>query len=198
MSLKSIFAIVLCGLVVLGLWFGGNALYQAGYDAREAIALRDQVRASEKAITDSKANVQAARAADIQIQDEILGDLAAAKTRAEKLDLALQKQEKPRVIAYSPNQPAPPPEPVLLGSSVLDVFTLCLLNAERAGAISPGSACAPERTDEEVDAAAATASAVRGGDLARNDQEVARLYNELAKRHDGLVDWVDTNIINGK
>lgn len=196
MSLKSIFAIALCGLVVLGLWVGGNALYQAGYAARDAVAVRDQLRAADKAIETGQKNIQTARAADIQIQADLKADAAASKSRADKLGRVLQNQEKARRV--STKDSASPPQPVLLGSSVLDVFTLCLLNAERAGAASPGSACAPERTDEEVDAAAATASAVSGGDLARNDQEVARLYNELAKRHNGLVDWVDTNIINGK
>lgn len=197
MSIKAVVALVLAAVIAAGLWWGGNALYQAGYDARDAIVVRDQLRAADKAIEATKTNVQTARAADVQIQAELKTELAAATSRAEKLDRALKKQETRRADA-PPQDPTVTPEPVLLGRSVLDVFTLCLLNAERAGVASPGSACAPERTDEEIDAAAATPSDVTGGDLARNDQEVARLFNELAKRHDGLVDWVDQNIINGK
>ena len=193
MSLKSYIYLAAAAALAAALFWGGNALYQAGYDARDAIAVRAQADELQRKVTEGQQQIQDARAADLKVAAQLAAEKAAAKTRAARLDTALAQQER---TPFKPKDPTDETKP-LLGQSVLDVFTLCLLNAERAGAVSPASACAPGRTDEEVRAAAATPSEVGGGDLARSDQEVARLYRELATRHDGLVDWVDTNVIKG-
>ncbi|MCY1197866.1 hypothetical protein D9M72_92340 [compost metagenome] len=194
MSARTAIEIILVVALALGAWWLHHTGYQDGYAARDAIVLRDQVRAADQAIAKTQENVQAALATDEKLRTEAVAEKKAYDTRAQRLDRVQTTQEKP----HAPQPPTAPAKPVLLGSSVLDLFTLCLLNAERDGAGSPAAACAPERTDAEVDAAAATPTEVGGGDLARNDLEVTRIYNDLAKRHDGLVEWVKANINKGR
>ena len=193
MTLKSIFATLAAAAVVLGLFWGGNALYQAGYDARDAIAVRAQADEQQRRLDQAADQIKTARETDVKVAAELAAEKKASTARAKRLDTALKAQE---ATPFKPKDPTDETKP-LLGQSVLDVFTLCLLDAERSGVTHPASACAPGRADEEVRAAAFAPTEVGGGDLARADQELSRLYRELATRHDGLVDWVDTNIIKG-
>jgi len=196
-SVRTIITLALVVALAAGAWWHGERRYQAGYAAREAVLVRDQLKSADKAIENTKANVAESREIDKAVQARQAAELAAAKDRASRLEKALAQQER---TPYQPptleaNHEAKKP---LLGQSVLDVFTLCLLNAERAGIEQPGSACAAGRADEEIAAAAATPTEVGGGDLARADQELSAQYRDLATRHDGLVDWVEEHIINGK
>ena len=195
MSIRTAIELILAAALALGAWWLHHTGYQDGYAARDAVVVRDQLRAADKALETTQANVAAARAADLAFQAQQAVQLAATQSRAARLEQALARQER---TPYQPSgDPAHETKP-LVGQSVLDVFTLCLLNAERAGVELPGSACAAGRTDEEVAAAAATPTEVGGGDLARADQALSAQYRDLATRHDGLVDWVDQNIIKGK
>jgi hypothetical protein len=196
MSIKSIVAFLSALLLGLGLWWSGTALYQAGYDARDAIALRERATKAETTVAQATTNVRESRAEDLQLQAQLKTQLAAATARASQLDRALKKQERTPFIATTNPTPDHAETKPLLGQSVLDVFTLCLLDAERQGVARPGTACAPGRTDAQVDAAAFAPTEVGGGDLARADLDTVRLYRELALRHDGLVDWIDSHLIN--
>lgn len=198
MTLRLYIALALAALMAIGGWFGGNALYKAGYNARDAIAVSDQLKRSNQAIELAQTNLVAARAVDQALQARTAADLKVSLARASRLDQALRRSEATPFIPSIANGETNATKP-LLGQSVLDLFTLCVLNAERArGDAAPASPCAASRTDAQVRAASETRTEVTGGDLARSDLEVARRFNDLQMRHNGLVDWVDTKIIQGK
>ena len=207
---KAAISLVTLSLVLLSGWSLHHMGYKAGYAAHSTTVLTGQLATAETAIDVTKANVEESRATDVAFQTDQAAKQKESSVRATKLAQVMKTQEqtprppRPQVqqsyadagdISPPTSKDLPNEEKPFLGQSVLDVFTLCLLDAERAGVQSPGSACAPERTDEEIAAFAATPSEVTGGDLAQNDQAVARLFNELKARHDGLVDWVDTNVV---
>lgn len=158
-----------------------------GYERRNAELAIEMERQREKYDAEiEKSRIDAQAREDVLIA-ELAQARAAANQRATTLATHLKTQRRPK----EPSNATDPydrcgtaPDPVFLGSAVLDGRTVRLLNEARANTELAHSD-AGAGADEE-----GRATAITGADLALNDLEVTRLYHELAARHSGLVDWV--------
>lgn len=178
-------------------WWALSAAEQRGWDRRDAQVKAQELQdvrkelktAVESAVTDQRVTTQ------IEVANQV------ATTRAKTLNQHLARQERnytPKAIQGATHDPVPDPQQPtaqldvarpLLGHAVLDAFTVRLLNDARAGA-APDIGPPASAADAEGEASASTPTTVTGGDFADNDLEVVRLYQELATRHNELVDWV--------
>lgn len=165
-----------------------------GYERRNAELAIEMERQREKYDAEiEKSRIDAQAREDVLIA-ELAQARAAANQRATTLATHLKTQRRPKEPSnatdpYDPTDPTTAscgtaPDPVFLGSAVLDGRTVRLLNEARANTELAHSD-AGAGADEE-----GRATAITGADLALNDLEVTRLYHELAARHSGLVDWV--------
>lgn len=204
LSLKKYLPFILAGLAIAGaVWWMASALERAdqrGYDRRDAIAQTDAARVQEQITNERLANTLDAKVRE----DALIVVLAEQEERTDAAQIALSgylaKQASKR---YTPSLQAPkdgsapnpgtPDEayaPPLLGQSVLDVFTVGVLNDARANRPSSPDGSAAGLSDAEEQAAAAAPTQITGGDFADNDLQIVGLYHDLAARHDQLVDWV--------
>lgn len=180
------------GLVItVAVFLALNYVDNLGYERRSAELAIEMERQREKYDAEiEKSRIDAQAREDVLIA-ELAQARAAANQRATALATHLKTQRRPKEPsnATDPHDPTTAscgtaPDPVFLGSAVLDGRTVRLLNEARANTeLAHGDAGAG--ADEE-----GRATAITGADLALNDLEVTRLYHELAARHSGLVDWV--------
>lgn len=179
--------------LLAGLWGAYHTVYTRGWDARDSIA-QAQALSNRASVADAKAAAILAGVADAKERDkktiaELTRQYNSSEIMVALLDATLKLQEITPYIQEKPNASKPQPPP-LLGQSVLDDGTVRMLNNARAGFPDPGSSAAG-RGHEASGAFTATPPYVTGGELARNDLEVVRLYHILATRHNDLVDWVE-------
>jgi hypothetical protein len=175
-------ALVMAGLAMY------HFTYIRGYNARAAEFQSEVVKASLLAVEEFKANVKDAETANLKI----IETLAAENVRQEGIAVTLRKR-----LAAQANLPRNCNETPLLGQSVLDPYSLRLLNDARRAATRDRPGVDPRaagRGDAPGGASAAASGPVTGGEFADNDLEVVRLYKELAARHDALVDWVEQTL----
>jgi hypothetical protein len=203
LKLKKYLPAILVVLALAGaVWWVVGALERAdqrGYDRRGAIAQSDAARTRA-----SIAEERVANAADAKVREDALSArLAQQKGRADAAQIALsgylQKQAaKPYVQVPLLNENGTPNEayqPPLLGQSVLDDFTVSLLDDARANRTRSQDGSAAGIGNGEVKAATPAAPPVTGGEFAENDLQVVGLYHDLAARHDQLVDWVNAQCL---
>lgn len=143
----------------------------------------------EGAVDIRRVELHAAR----QIAAEAAQGAVVATERSLALDQAVQdtaqrSQQIKVLVRERMTQPQPAADheaPICppAAAAVLDAGTVGLLNAARADL--PASAASAIGDEEGAPAAAASVA-----DFIDNDLDVVRLYHELAKRHDELVDFV--------
>lgn len=142
-------------------------------------------------------------------ENKIQGSSAKGRVSASKHLAQVRKEHEDGRYYYSNGAGAVPQSPatanyshsgINLASSNLDRLSVWLLNDARQGFPSEQRGCidAPASSDDScrppADSAAKELTEVTGPDLVDNDLEVVRMYNQLAIRHNGLVDWVETHI----
>lgn len=171
-----------------------KGIWQAGWNARD---LQVQQQLTD-ALTEQRKQIEADLADSRGRDKALIHDLAAAsetdKTRISALERRMRSQQHtPQETPDETNEQAEPDTPPLVGRCVLDDGTIRLLNDARAGRDSgdPDSAI---DSDAEGEAATATPPYVTGADLVLSDAAMAAQYNELAKIHNTLVDWVNTKL----
>ena len=199
-------ATLLAAVVALGAWALSSA-EQRGYDRRNSELQAQELLQQKSNADELLKNIADSAAVGQKAAESIERTNQTAAQRASVLGNHLAAQgakpfNPPRksndddVSTTKPAAaPAAEPDPAipLLGQSVLDRLTVRVLNDARANAdaapteargTSPGA-------DAEGEASADAPTTITGADFADNDLEVARLYHELATRHNGLVDWVN-------
>lgn len=189
-------------LIALAAWWLVSALERAetrGWERRDATAQKEAAQAGEQLAAERLQNTIDAAAREAQLEVE-LADLAEnAAARQLELSAHLAQQAKipyqPRKIAHEKGNTEPAPAPAdghdrpLLGQSVLDEWTVRLLDDARANRPSAGQDSGAAAQRDAEGAAAAPVAPITGAEFASNDLEVVRLYHDLAKRHNELVDW---------
>jgi hypothetical protein len=202
--------IVVMAAIVGSGWWLLNRAEQRGWDRRDDQAQVEAAEAERNAGTILLENVADAAERDRIANDKIDALNAAAHTRAGTLSEHLAAQERtqpPTPTQGATHGPVRPSEPAfaaadvprpLLGHSVLDAFTVGVLNDARRNAPGPTPGGAAPGADAEGQAAASAPTNITGRLFADNDLEVVRLYHELATRHDGLVDWVNHQCVPEK
>lgn len=147
---------------------------------------------TNKNITQTAKNVEKAQKQSVDIEARVAkGQQRAASVRAQLKEhnhqLVENKHVKLKPLSEVTDTPAAPVVPVVVDpSDQLDGHTVCLLNAARAGDAA-GAPCGS-------DAKSAAPSGVDVGTLIDSDADIAGRYNELATRHNALVDWVNEQL----
>lgn len=184
-------------VITVAVFLALNYVDNLGYERRSAELAIEMERQREKYDAEiEKSRIDAQAREDVLIA-ELAQARAAANQRATTLAAHLKTQRRPKEPsnATDPYDPTTAscgtaPDPVFLGSAVLDGRTVRLLNEARANTELAHSD-AGAGADEE-----GRATAITGADFALNDLEVTRLYHELAARHSGLVDWVNAQCLS--
>lgn len=197
--------LALVAVLVLGAGYMRHQWVNEGYAKRVGENAQQALRGTTAALQEQKENI-----ADSQVRDAGLAiELAAANQTIVTLQGALaghlrkQATKKPSPIpsgdAVAPTSPiyeAPAP---LIAQCVVDDRTASLLNAtRRARPDADSDAGASFFSDEEVNTPAFASPPVTGSELVLSDSEIARLYIDLAQRHDALVDWVNDKVLKKK
>jgi hypothetical protein len=191
-----ILAVLAAVLALVGaLTFVGNRIHQAGWDARDAIAQRQDKANADAALATLAKNTADAAARDAELSAQLAGQKIKFDSTEKALRARLQAQQTVKYVYITkegtPDEASEPAErPPLIGQSVLDDGTVRLLNDARAGRNQLPTGSAPAGGNEAGGALTVTAPFVTGVDFALNDLKVVQLYHELAARHDTLVDWV--------
>lgn len=196
--------LLLLGVAVAALVYGVTVIELRGYDRRDAEARVEQERLKAQTEQLLHENETDARERNEVLKQELDETRAQADARITQLTNHLAKQaqnHKKATQDASPNPHAPAAgspaqgDPVLLGAAVLDELTVRLLDDARANRPAQEAGGAADGGDEEG-RAAATPTAVTGGQFAINDLMVVRQYHELAARHDTLVEWIKHQCID--
>lgn len=194
---------LLAALAVAGLaLWGAQRLEQRGWDRRDAQAQLESARAAELAgeiLLENQRDAEIRNAQAIETQTTINRQAQAVR---DELAAHLAQQgsprdadtERPGTLAQSP---APGRDlPPVLGDVVLDARTVGLLNAARTGRPAAEEIeRAAGRAGQEGRTPAAPGAQITGADLALSDAEIARMYRNLAARHDQLVDWAQNQCV---
>lgn len=189
-------------LIALAAWWLVTALERAeerGWQRRDATAQKEAAQAAEERAAERLQNTLDAAARDARLEIE-LADLAEnAAARQLELSAHLAQQAKipyqPRKIAHEKGTTESAPAPSdghdrpLLGQSVLDEWTVRLLDDARANRPADTANGGAARASDAEGPAAAALAPITGAEFASNDLEVVRLYHDLAQRHNELVDW---------
>lgn len=166
--------ILIAAVIALAVGFG------IGFYVKSEFVKADQVAAVIEVRREDAVNIIAEQAIDTKVLDQESKN----NENAARISDAIRKT-KPVSIPTG-GLHVPKQEVVCSTDPFLSVRLVRLLNNARTG--SPVESA--QRTDAEEQAA----SDVTVSDLADSDVEVARLYRELAGRHDELVDWVSEQV----
>jgi hypothetical protein len=163
--------------------------HRAGYAARSAEIDAARTEQAVGQVHQLRQNIADARAEDQRLIAKLTAQNTEQRALAAQLRARLAAQANlPLTERY--DQASRP----LLGQCVLDPESVRLLDQARAAPAAGVASGSAGGADAQVGAAAPAAPAVTGGEFAENDLEVVRLYKELAARHDGLVDWVNSKL----
>lgn len=183
---QALFALAAAAAVVYAIQ---HSAYQAGWSARDVSAkqaLAAQQARIEKLVQSNQSKAQ-------QEDQKFKEQLASAQSTADAFKKQLQgqieksKREGGNVTVISKQATD---KPVDFFSAVVPDVTVSVLNQARASASGCGEDCGAATGADEKGSSAAAGASVTGADIALNDLEVVALYGQLARRHDGLVDWV--------
>ncbi|MFW6855403.1 hypothetical protein ACODYM_29350 [Burkholderia gladioli] len=131
-------------------------------------------------------NVVAAVHASQKLEDDIAASDAVATTNGHAASERVRTQIKYVYMEKKDAKQDPQPEPVACGPAYLDVGTVRLLNATRSGfSLDPASISNDP---------GAAAPALPIADFVDADNDTVRRYNDLAKRHNALVDSVEEKL----
>jgi hypothetical protein len=181
--------IAIVALVLRLTWSNGYDTHRAEVDKAAATQMAKQAeRRIENLTTDTKAAIQSDATASARVQ------------RIEQGAQTVKTQLRAHLKPPAPASPQSPDTPTLevphetlaqrFGRTDLDLGTVRLLNraADLRADADPGAA---QPVDGALESLADTASGLTGADLAEHDIEVKAQYQELATKHDALVDYVE-------
>lgn len=156
-------------------WIIGFAVgFPAGFYTAGRFVKADQLEAVD----------QAQRGTAVGIRESLKE--SAALDRSLDMGAAQNAQIKKLVVRRVKSQKVKHENPVTCSAWTLDVGTVGLLNSARAGT--------PIDAASLGDEASKAPSSITPADLVENDTEVVGMYHDLAKRHNALVDYVQSKI----
>lgn len=183
--LANIKNVLIAAVIGLAVGFG------TGFYAKSQFFKADQLDTAVKVQEQTKADIKDGVQTSVAVEKK--ADQAVENVSAIRKQVAKRLADKPAqsVVISNPTQQEPGNEEPRIGLCVhpdpsLDVGTVRLLNAAREGAaLDPASL---------GDDASKAPSGIGIAELVDNDLEVVGLYQELAVKHNALVDFVEKKL----